>query len=202
MLLLTTATLALFLGWQAYMTYMANSTEEQEYRVVGRRGECEIRFYPSVNRAAVSVQSREGDFNFIRNRGFRELAGYIFGGNERGEQIAMTTPVVMDVQASNNGLSGTMAFTMPRNFDMNRKPRPNSQFIAFSTTEPMYAAALSIGGFPSLEEMNSLRDHLFASLKAQGIAHTGHAEYLYYNPPTQIIGRRNEVVVRLVGFSE
>lgn len=202
MIIFTTAALALFLGWQAYMTYMANSTEEQEYRVVERRGAIEIRFYPPANRAAVSVQSREGDFNYIRNRGFRELAGYIFGGNERGEQIAMTTPVVMDVESSNSGLSGTMAFTMPRSFDMKLKPRPNSQFIAFTTTEPMYAATISVGGFPSLEEMNSLRDRLFAELKAQGIKHSNHAEYLYYNPPTQMIGRRNEVMVRLLDYSE
>lgn len=202
MIIFTSAMLALFLGWQVYMTYMANSTEEQEYRVVKRLGDVEIRFYPPANRAAVNVQSREGDFHDIRNRGFRELAGYIFGGNDRGEQIAMTTPVVMDVQASNTGLAGTMAFTMPRNFDMQHKPRPNSQAIAFTTTEPIYAATMSIGGFPNLEEMNNLRDRLLNELKTKGIKHGQKAEYLYYNPPTQIVGRRNEVLVRLIEFSE
>ncbi len=203
MFILTTTALALFLAWQTYMTIMANSTEQQQYRVLDGRGNgFEIRFYPPAHRANVQVMSREGDYDFMRNRGFRELGGYIFGNNERREQIAMTAPVVMTVGASDSGLAGTMAFTMPQNFSLQSRPRPNSDFIAFTTTEPMYAAVLSVSGFPQLAEMNALRDRLFALLQAQGVQHDGNAEYLYYNPPTQMIGRRNEVLVRLVGFTE
>jgi hypothetical protein len=202
MIILSATLLALFLSWQAYMTIMANTTEQQQYRVVERRGEVEIRFYPSAHRANVQVMSREGDYDFMRNRGFRELGGYIFGNNERREQIAMTAPVVMSVNASDSGLFGTMAFTMPQNFNPQSRPRPNSDFIAFSTTEPMYTASLSTGGFPKLNEMNMLRDRLFAALREEGLQHNSTAEYLYYNPPTQMLGRRNEVLVRLVGYNE
>lgn len=202
MIIFTATILALFLGWQTYMTIMANTTEQQQYRVVERRGDLEIRFYPSANRAAVSVMSRDGDYEFMRNRGFRELGGYIFGNNERNERIAMTAPVVMDMDSNEQGLSGRMAFIMPKDFDMNTKPQPRSQFIAFTTTEPQFTASLTTGGFPSLSEMNALKERLFGILAEQGLQHTAHAEYLYYNPPTQMIGRRNEVLVRLVGYSE
>ncbi len=207
MILISVTVLALFLGWQAYMTIMANSTEQQQYRVVVRTGEAlgsdiEIRFYPPANRAVVQVMSREGDYEFMRNRGFRELGGYIFGNNERNESIAMTAPVVMAVDANGNALSGTMAFTMPRSFDPATKPRPRSEFIAFTETDSMYTASLTIGGFPRLNDMNALKQRLFAALAANDLQHDGKAEYLYYNAPTQMAGRRNEVLVRLVGFSE
>ncbi|MBL7989958.1 MAG: heme-binding protein [Candidatus Kapabacteria bacterium] len=202
MIIFTTTILALFLGWQAYMTIMANTTEQQQYRVVGQKGEVEIRFYPSATRAAVNVMSREGDYEFMRNRGFRELGGYIFGNNVRNERIAMTAPVVMDMDSTEQGLSGRMAFTMPKDFDVNAKPEPRSPFIAFSTTEPQYTASLAVGGFPRLDEMNALKERLFTALKEQGLQHTNHAEYLYYNPPTQLLGRRNEVLVRLIGYIE
>ena len=201
MIFLTITALAL-VGWQAYMTIMANTTEQQEYRVIEQRGEIEIRFYPPAHRANVSVASKEGDYDFIRNRGFRELGGYIFGNNEANARIAMTAPVVMDMDSNAQELSGTMAFTMPRDFDMTTKPQPRSRFIAFTTTEAQYTASIGVGGFPSLPEMNTLKDRLFKALAEQGLAHNGHAEYLYYNPPTQMLGRRNEVLVRLVGFVE
>jgi SOUL heme-binding protein len=202
MIFVSVTVLALFLGWQAYMTIMANSTEQQQYRVVTHKGDIEIRFYPPANRAVVQVMSREGDYEFMRNRGFRELGGYIFGNNERNESIAMTAPVVMTVDADGNALAGTMAFTMPKAFDPAIKPRPRSEFIAFAQTDSMYTASLTIGGFPRLNDMNALKDRLFANLAAQGLQHDGKAEYLYYNPPTQMAGRRNEVLVRLVGYSE
>lgn len=202
MIFVSVTVLALFLGWQAYMTIMANSTEQQQYRVVAHKGDIEIRFYPPAHRAAVQVMSRDGDYEFMRNRGFRELGGYIFGNNERNESIAMTAPVVMTVDTSGNALSGTMAFTMPKVFDPVTKPHPRSEFIAFTETDPMYSASLTIGGFPRLGDMNALKDRLFTELAAQGLQHNGKAEYLYYNPPTQMAGRRNEVLVRLVGFIE
>ncbi len=202
MFIFTATILALLLGWQAYMTIMTNTTEQQQFRLVERKGDLEIRFYPPANRASVSVMSREGDYEFMRSRGFRELGGYIFGNNERNEKIAMTAPVVMDMDSSDQGLSGKMAFTMPKDFDMNTKPQPRSQFIAFTTTEPQFTASLTTGGFPSLPEMNSLRDRLYSLLAEQGLRHNAQAEYLYYNPPTQMVGRRNEVLVRLVGYSE
>lgn len=202
MLIISATVVALFVGWQAYMTIMANNTEQQQYRVVERRGDVEIRFYPAAHRARVNVMSRERDYDFMRNRGFRELGSYIFGNNERREQIAMTAPVVMTVNASDSGLSGTMAFTMPNDFNMQSRPRPNSEFIVFSTTEPMYAAVLTTSGFPRLQDMDMLRDRLFAALQAQGLQHDGRPEYLYYNPPTQVMGRRNEVLVRLTAYQE
>jgi hypothetical protein len=156
MIIFSITALALVLGWQAYMTIMANTTEQQEYRVVEERGDVEIRFYPPAHRASVSVASQDGDYEFIRNRGFRELGGYIFGNNEANAQIAMTAPVVMDMDSTEQGLSGSMAFTMPRDFDMTTKPQPRSRFIAFTTTEAQYTASLRIGGFPSLPEMNTL----------------------------------------------
>jgi hypothetical protein len=176
---------------------MAPKTETQAYRVVRKEGEFEIRYYPSAHLASTSVQ---GEARQMRNEGFRELAGYIFGNNEAGEKIAMTAPVIVEVEPGEK--SGKMSFVMPADFDFDNKPRPKSRRISFSTTEPGYVATVSFGGFARESEMARQKARLFAFLNRKGIKYDPHAEYLYYNPPFQLLGRRNEVRVRLTDFRE
>jgi SOUL heme-binding protein len=172
-------------------------------RVESRFGVIEIRFYPPANRASVDVKNSGGSYDALQNAGFRELAGYIFGGNERKESIAMTTPVVMEMQNANDtALQARVSFVMPETFDMQHRPQPNSRSIAFETTKPVYTASFKVGGYPSFSDMNTLRDRLFTALKELGWKHEPAAEYLYYDAPTQFFNRRNEVLVRLVGFAE
>jgi hypothetical protein len=174
-------------------------------RVESRFGTVEIRFYPPANRASVDVKNAGDNYNALQSAGFRELAGYIFGGNARNESIAMTTPVVMEMQNAHNDtpqLQARVSFVMPETFDMQHRPQPNSHSIAFKITKPMYTASFKVGGYPSFKDMNMLRDRLFTALKELGLKHETAAEYLYYDAPTQFFNRRNEVLVQLVGFSE
>jgi hypothetical protein len=43
--------------------------------------------------------------------GFRRVASYIFGGNDKNESISMTAPVFMEM-----GNNTKMAFVMPKNY--------------------------------------------------------------------------------------
>jgi hypothetical protein len=89
-------------------TAMASGkTEEQKYTVVSSNEDFEIRFYPSATLA--TVYSTANSYKEVSGPGFRALAGYIFGGNEAGKQISMTSPVHMNITAERSAMS----FVMP-----------------------------------------------------------------------------------------
>ena len=67
------------------------ATEEPPFTVSVKQGDFEVRDYPALVAAEVSVS---GDRKDAASKGFRLLAGYIFGGNTRQQSIAMTAPVV------------------------------------------------------------------------------------------------------------
>ena len=66
------------------------AVEEPAFRTVLREGAFELRDYPALVVAEVTV---DGDQKAAANQGFRLLAGYIFGGNKPRQSIAMTAPV-------------------------------------------------------------------------------------------------------------
>lgn len=173
------------------------ATEQRAYRVVRKERDFEIRFYPPSSLASVQVS---GGYAAMRGEGFNELAGYIFGGNSEGRKIAMTAPVIMDIQPDEP--SGTMSFVMPSSFDMDGRPAPRSSRIFFETTEPVYAAVVTFGGYASPQDLEKHKAELFGALDRQGIKHAEQAEFYFYDPPYKIVGRKNEVVVNLPGYTE
>ena len=68
---------------------VASAVEEPPHRVAARDGDFEIRDYPALSVAEVTVQ---GDRNSAAYAGFRKLAGLIFGANARKQSIKMTDP--------------------------------------------------------------------------------------------------------------
>ena len=67
--------------------------EEPKYKVVLKEGPYEIRDYQGTVVAEVTVT---GDQYEAGGKGFRLLAGYIFGGNTGRQSIAMTAPVAQE----------------------------------------------------------------------------------------------------------
>ena len=59
-----------------------------------------------------------------RNNSFRNIANYIFGGNNRDEKIEMTSPVIIILHNQNE-----MAFIMPKKYTLNSLPKPNNNKI-------------------------------------------------------------------------
>ena len=75
------------------MSFMRTSIESPDYevlRVLTRKAE--IRRYPALVLAQTQLPTNTYDEN--SNMGFRRVAGYIFGGNDSGQKIAMTSPVI------------------------------------------------------------------------------------------------------------
>ena len=186
---ITTILLVLFI--QTFTTMASAKTERQKYRVVYSEKGYEIRFYPSATLATVYTSAKS--YRELSGTGFRRLAGYIFGGNESGQKIAMTAPVHMDIQDRGS----TMSFVMPSAYEMDNLPSPNDGGVFLETTEDEYVAVLKFRGYASDRDIKSYSEKLATMLEAKGIKYTGNFRYLGYNPSYQFIGRRNEIIVKV-----
>ena len=182
----------LFILFQSFVYISTNKTKEQPYTVLEKDGDIEIRLYPSATLA--TVQSKAKSYSEMASPGFRTLAGYIFGGNESETQIAMTSPVQMDI---NDSLS-SMSFVMPEGYDMNNLPKPNNSQVILSQTEEQVMAAIRFSGFADDESREKYKQELLNYLNSKSIQTKGNFKFLGYNPPYQLVGRRNEVVIEIV----
>jgi hypothetical protein len=174
---------------QLYLAYSTNSVENRPYEVVKKDKELEIRFYPSVKIAQFTAKA--GSYKTTSSNGFRKLAGYIFGKNEKSESIAMTSPVQMDI----NEESSTMSFMMPSVYNKKELPTPNDSTVKLTKTEDEYVASISFSGFANDELIAEYSKKLDDILKEKKLITTGNYRFLGYNPPYQLLGRKNEVVV-------
>ncbi|WP_167616800.1 SOUL family heme-binding protein [Maribellus sediminis] len=191
-LIVTFITLGVFLVTSLHNKSHAE-TEIQPYETLYQSGNFEIRFYPQAILASVVMNE---NLDKSRNSGFRVLAGYIFGGNEENQKIAMTAPVRM----SNTADSSTMSFVLPSEMNFNQLPEPLNKDIVLHRSEPAYAAVVRFGGYTSNREIEIHRKELIAALEKLGISHKGNFEYLGYNAPYDVFDRRNEVWVELKDF--
>ena len=56
-------------------------------------------------------------------------------------------------------------------------------------------AAITFGGWASDEKIEKYKQQLKAALTAAGITYTNRFYFLGYNPPFEIINRKNEIIV-------
>jgi SOUL heme-binding protein len=177
--------------FQIYTTMSIHKTETQAYKVIRVEKNFEIRYYPVAMMAMISSTSKS--YRDLGSSGFGKLAKYIFGGNDEKKQIAMTSPVHMDI----NDTTSTMAFVLPSGYNQDNLPKPNDSSIAIRASEPEFVAVVKFGGFASTDRINKHIAFLQESLKEAGLSHHGNFRFLGYNPPYQLFGRRNEVIVAL-----
>mgnify|MGYP000014666955 CR=1 FL=1 len=183
--------IVLFLIFQIYITMSTNKTETQAYKVIQKEKEFEIRYYPATVMAKISSNSKS--YKDLGSSGFRKLAQYIFGGNSEQKQIAMTSPVHMDIGDS----VSTMAFVMPSEYKKEDLPKPSSNDVVIENIQSEYVAAIQFSGFSDAESIEKNKIKLEKALKENGLTYFGNFRYLGYNPPYQLVGRKNEIIVSL-----
>lgn len=177
--------------FQSFMTISTNNIEKQTYRVVKKEVDFEIRFYPSATFA--TIKSKANSYRELSGSGFRRIAGYIFGGNESSTKIAMTSPVHMDITEGGS----SMSFVMPSKYSLSTLPKPNDTKVELHESKPEYAAAIVFGGYVNDATLKKYTEQLQQILAQRQIKAIGHFRYLGYNPPYQLINRRNEVIVEV-----
>ena len=181
---------ALFIASQLYFMQTTNDVEDFPYKVIKEYESFEIRQYESGLFTSVNLGTNE--YEQASSQGFRILARYIFGGNERNQKIAMTSPVAMSLEESM-----TMMFMVPRDMNKEDLPKPNNNNIVFEEFPAKRVAAIRFSGWASTEKIDLYKAKLQAALAKEKIAHTNQFQYFGYNPPYELINRRNEVVVEL-----
>jgi hypothetical protein len=189
--IITGVILVLFTAFQIYITMSIFKTENQAYEVIRKEKAFEIRFYPAATMAIITSNLKS--YSDLGSSGFGTLAKYIFGGNSEKKQIAMTAPVHMEV----GDTVSTMAFVMPAKYQIGDLPKPDNAKIIIKTSEPEYVAVIQFGGFSSASKIEKHKAILEKALQEKGLSYHGNFRFLGYNPPFQLFGRRNEVIVAL-----
>lgn len=182
----------------------AMAIEQPKYVVTTKDGDIELRRYAPYIVAEVVVTGDQGE---AVQKGFRKLAGYIFGGNAGQTRIAMTAPVAQrpdgETIAMTRPVSQTPAghgrwtvqFMMPSAYTLQTLPKPNDPDIHFRGEPEREMAVLNFSGVAREQTYQERTDVLHKWIVARGLKARGPATLAQYDPPwTLWFLRRNEVL--------
>jgi len=178
---------------QIYISRSTQQTEQYSYKVIKSYDQFEIRKYDSALFSSVKL-SKKG-YKESSSEGFGILAGYIFGDNESNEKIAMTSPVMMEL-----GDTSKMMFMVPKNKNLGNLPNPKNSKIVFEKQEEKIIAAIRFDGWANDEKIEKYKSILRDELVKEKINFENKFIFLGYNPPYDVMNRRNEVVVELINY--
>jgi len=201
---LAAAAAAVVLG---LLSPMANAIEEPKYAVVRQYDGFEIREYAPYLVAEVVVP---GPSEEAGNRGFRILAGYIFGKNKGERKISMTAPVAQTpapvkiemtapvTQAAADG-GYVVQFTMPGEYTLETLPEPLDPQVKLKEVSGGRFAVIRYSGTWSERNYKEHLEKLERGVEAAGLRTTGSPIYSRYNAPfVPWFMRRNEIWLKLV----
>jgi len=180
-------------------------TEEPRYARSELSDTVEIRRYGERVAAQTTVVADE---NRARNVGFRRLAGYIFGGNNADQAIAMTAPVSQQSQGRQIAMTAPVAqsadaqggwvirFFMPAKWTLETLPTPNDDQVRLVVVPPETVAVLRFSCDRGPKAVAARTAELRKVLHDNGIEPVGDADAWFYDPPWTLPPlRRNEIAI-------
>lgn len=182
--------IVLFVGSQLFFMNSQKNIEQYSYEAIKTYDNFEIRKYEATLFTTVNLSTNA--YNKASSQGFSVLAGYIFGGNEKEEKIAMTSPVAMTLDDTT-----TMMFMVPKKYTKENLPKPNDNSIEFKEMPAKKVAAITFGGWANDVKINAYKNKLTEALDQQGIKYSNNFFFLGYNAPMEVFNRKNEVIVEL-----
>jgi hypothetical protein len=170
--------------------------------VLGKPEKIEVREYEDFTVARTDMQAAEDDAygSPASANGFNTLAGYLFGGNEQKQSMAMTMPVEITTTFGEEaeGRSSSMAFVLPKAV-ADAPPTPDASSIGIEQVPKRLVAVKAFPGIVTSEEVARQRTALLDALAKDGVAApVDDAEVItlqYNSPLTLPWRRRNELAV-------
>jgi hypothetical protein len=172
---------------------MANTVnrgiETPDYRLIKKIENIEIREYPDLITASTYMGS---SYSGNSGNGFRKVAGYIFGGNERNERISMTSPVMVEMSDTMK-----MSFIMPAGYKIDELPRPDNRDVIIESQGRRTLAVIRYSGYNNDMKMKKYSQVLRDILTQNNISYTGEFMFFGYNPPYRVFNRTNEIAIEV-----
>ncbi len=181
---------AVFLVFQLVVSMTTSDIETPKYKVLKKYPRFELRQYESMMLATTNLGIASYDDK--ASEGFRTIASYIFGKNKSNEKIAMTAPVIYHADSIS-----TLSFVVPRSKTEESMPVPIDSNLTFVVQAPKLLAVLDFGGFINNEKLAARMAELKKAVLKEGFQIKGKGYFFGYNPPWQLIGRKNEVAFEL-----
>ena len=172
--------------------------ETPKYRLISKYDSFEIRRYSEMIIATTTVNA---DYKGSTSSGFRRIANYIFGGNDKEMKIAMTAPVISDCPSE--GLDTyNISFVMPKEHSMKDLPRANTSDVSIKSEMLGEVAVLAFGGWATESRSMSFQKKFAKMLQQNNIETQGGFMVAQFNSPYVLpMFRKNELMVRIINKS-
>jgi len=169
--------------------------ETPEYELISKHDGFEIRRYSEMIIATTSVKA---DYKSSTSSGFRRIANYIFGDNDKAMKIAMTAPVISDCPYE--GLKTyNISFVMPKEHAMKDLPKANTSHVSIKKEALGEVAVLAFGGWATESRSMSYQEKLAMLLQQNNIDTQGGFMVAQFNSPYALpMFRKNELMVRIL----
>ena len=164
-----------------------NKWKDNHYIVIEKFKDVEIREYKNLIYVSYTPKSIKD-----RNNSFRNVAGYIFGGNKSETKIDMTSPVVIKLHNNNE-----MAFIMPEKYTLKNLPEAENKNLSIYEETSKIKACISYSGYSNSNKEKKYIEKLKQQLEKYDISHKNDFEVLIYNSPYKFFNRKNEIVVSI-----
>ncbi len=170
---------------------MSDTYKEPEFILINKNGNIEIRQYNKYVIAKTSISKKNSSLD---NNMFGVLAGYIFGGNNQGQSIPMTTPVITKESDS----SYDMIFFMLDSDSPNDLPTPNSSKISLESFTMGKTISIRFGMWATEERVLKYKSILDQYILDKDILVKSNLMVAQYNSPwTMPPFRRNELIYQI-----
>lgn len=193
------------------------AVEEPTYQVVLTEGAFELRRYAPMLVAETLV---DGDMDEASNTGFRRIADFIFGNNQRVDtqenakiamtapvtvapqstKIAMTAPVTVEPQSANTQLPNAkqwrIHFVMPSQYTLATVPQPKNPQVTLREVPAQHVVVHRYSGLNTLARVQQKTEETVQWAQQKSFNIQGTPQLARYDPPwTLPMFRRNEIMV-------
>tara|TARA_B100000579_G_scaffold437926_1_gene470004 strand:+ start:17319 stop:17837 length:519 start_codon:yes stop_codon:yes gene_type:complete len=165
--------------------------KEPKYTTLEKINNIEIRQYNEyiIAKTSIPINQNKSDNNM-----FRTLASYIFGNNERNENIPMTAPVT----SFKDDNTYNMMFYMLDAKSIDELPLSLNNNIIFETLNLDKCAVISFSWFVNDKKINNYQNKLQNFIEENGYIKSSPFMLNRYDPPwTLPFLRRNEIIVQI-----